>query len=49
VADDDSIVARWVTTLALTFDHRVADGAEASKFLTDIADILRDPATALTY
>jgi 2-oxoisovalerate dehydrogenase E2 component (dihydrolipoyl transacylase) len=49
VAEDDSIVARWVTTLALSFDHRVADGAEASRFLTDIADILRDPATALTY
>lgn len=49
VADDDSIVARWVTTLALSFDHRVADGAEASRFLTDVADILRDPATALTY
>jgi 2-oxoisovalerate dehydrogenase E2 component (dihydrolipoyl transacylase) len=49
VADDDSIVARWVTTLALSFDHRVADGAEASRFLTAVADILRDPATALTY
>ena len=49
VADDDSIVARWVTTLALSFDHRVADGADASRFLTDVADILRDPATALTY
>ena len=49
VAEDDSIVARWVTTLALSFDHRVADGADASRFLTDVADILRDPATALTY
>jgi 2-oxoisovalerate dehydrogenase E2 component (dihydrolipoyl transacylase) len=49
VDDDDSIVARWVTTLALSFDHRVADGAEAARFLTDVADILRDPATALTY
>jgi pyruvate dehydrogenase E2 component (dihydrolipoamide acetyltransferase) len=49
VAEDDSIVARWVSTLALSFDHRVADGAEASRFLTDVADILRDPATALTY
>jgi len=49
VAEDDSIVPRWVTTLALSFDHRVADGAEASRFLTDVADIMRDPATALTY
>lgn len=49
VLEDDSIGARWVTTLALTFDHRVVDGAGGSRFLTDVADILRDPATALTY
>jgi pyruvate dehydrogenase E2 component (dihydrolipoamide acetyltransferase) len=49
VAADDSIVARWVATLALSFDHRVVDGAAGSRFLTDVADILRDPATALTY
>lgn len=49
VLADDSIAARWVTTLALTFDHRILDGAEGSRFLTDVADILRDPATALTY
>jgi 2-oxoisovalerate dehydrogenase E2 component (dihydrolipoyl transacylase) len=40
---------RWVTTLALSFDHRIVDGAEAARFLTDVADILRNPATALTY
>ena len=49
VAEDDTVVPRWVTTLALSFDHRVADGAAATRFLTDVADILRDPATALTY
>jgi pyruvate dehydrogenase E2 component (dihydrolipoamide acetyltransferase) len=49
VAEDDTVVVRWVTTLALTFDHRIVDGAEASRFLTDVADVLRDPATALTY
>jgi len=49
VMPDDSLAARWVTTLALSFDHRIADGAEAARFLTDVADILRDPATALTY
>jgi len=49
VLEDDSIAARWVTTLALSFDHRILDGAEGSRFLTDVADILRDPATALTY
>jgi len=49
VAEDDSVVVRWVSTLALSFDHRIVDGAEASRFLTDVADVLRDPSTALTY
>jgi pyruvate dehydrogenase E2 component (dihydrolipoamide acetyltransferase) len=49
VTDDDTVEPRWVTTLALSFDHRIVDGAEAARFLTDVADILRNPATALTY
>jgi len=49
VTDDDAVEPRWVTTLALSFDHRIVDGAEAARFLTDVADILRNPATALTY
>jgi pyruvate dehydrogenase E2 component (dihydrolipoamide acetyltransferase) len=49
VGDNDEIVARWVTTLALSFDHRIVDGEQGSRFLADVATILRDPATALTY
>jgi pyruvate dehydrogenase E2 component (dihydrolipoamide acetyltransferase) len=49
VGDDDEIVARWVTTLALSFDHRLVDGEQGSHFLADVAAILRDPAVALTY
>ena len=49
VDDEDQIVARWVTTLALSFDHRIVDGEQGSRFLADVAAILRDPATALTY
>ena len=49
VGDDDEIVARWVTTLALSFDHRVVDGEQGSRFLADVAAILRDPALALSY
>lgn len=30
--------------LSLTFDHRIADGAEASRFLTDLKGTLSDPA-----
>lgn len=49
VDEDDAIVSRWVTTLALSFDHRVVDGEQGSRFLADVATILRDPARALTY
>ncbi len=49
VADDDAIVPRWVTTLALSFDHRLVDGEQGSHFLADVASILHDPATALTF
>ena len=49
VDENDQIVPRWVTTLALSFDHRIVDGEQGSRFLADVAAILRDPATALTY
>ncbi|MBA4607683.1 2-oxo acid dehydrogenase subunit E2 [Aeromicrobium sp. Marseille-Q0843] len=45
----DEVVPRWVTTLAVTFDHRVADGEQASRFLADVAAILEDPAMALAF
>ncbi|MDQ3629372.1 MAG: 2-oxo acid dehydrogenase subunit E2, partial [Actinomycetota bacterium] len=38
---------RWVTTLALSFDHRVVDGEQGSRFLADVAAICEDPASAL--
>ncbi|CAN5318665.1 dihydrolipoamide acetyltransferase family protein [soil metagenome] len=38
---------RWVTTLALSFDHRVVDGEQGSRFLAEVAAILEDPASAL--
>jgi len=37
------IVVRDVTTLALSFDHRLVDGAQGSKFLADVAQMLQDP------
>jgi 2-oxoisovalerate dehydrogenase E2 component (dihydrolipoyl transacylase) len=40
---------RDVTTLALSFDHRLVDGEKGSRFLADVAAILEDPASALTY
>lgn len=41
------IVVRQVTTLALSFDHRLVDGAQGSKFLADVAQMLQEPAEVL--
>ncbi|WP_121254281.1 dihydrolipoamide acetyltransferase family protein [Nocardioides ferulae] len=43
------IVARDVTTLALSFDHRHIDGEKGSRFLADVAGLLHDPASALLF
>jgi pyruvate dehydrogenase E2 component (dihydrolipoamide acetyltransferase) len=46
---DERIEPRWVTTLSVSFDHRLADGAQGSTFLADVGAILSDPALALLY
>jgi pyruvate dehydrogenase E2 component (dihydrolipoamide acetyltransferase) len=38
---------RQVTTLALSFDHRIIDGELGSKFLRDVGEFLTDPEAAL--
>ena len=45
----NKIRPRWVTTLALSFDHRVVDGAQGSRFLADVARLVNDPAQALLH
>jgi pyruvate dehydrogenase E2 component (dihydrolipoamide acetyltransferase) len=45
----DEIVVRQVTQLALSFDHRHVDGEKGSRFLSDVAAIMEDPATALLF
>jgi len=45
----DKIKARWVTTLALSFDHRVVDGQQGSQFLADVASILETPGRAILF
>jgi 2-oxoisovalerate dehydrogenase E2 component (dihydrolipoyl transacylase) len=40
---------RWVTTLGLSFDHRLVDGEQGSRFLADVAALLDDPANALVW
>jgi 2-oxoisovalerate dehydrogenase E2 component (dihydrolipoyl transacylase) len=44
---DEQIVPRWVTQLAVSFDHRIVDGQQGSRFLADLAAILHDPALAI--
>jgi len=40
---------RWTATLALTVDHRVVDGAQAGRFLADVAAVIEQPAQALVW
>ncbi|AXG78968.1 2-oxo acid dehydrogenase subunit E2 [Streptomyces paludis] len=40
---------RQVTTLALSFDHRLIDGALGSRFLADIAAVLERPKRLITW
>ncbi|SKT51149.1 putative dihydrolipoamide acyltransferase component [Mycobacteroides abscessus subsp. abscessus] len=41
------LAVRDVTTLALSFDHRLVDGEQGSKFLADLGAMLTDPRMAL--
>ncbi|MGW3007917.1 dihydrolipoamide acetyltransferase family protein [Streptomyces sp. NPDC001219] len=43
------VKARQVTTLALSFDHRLIDGELGSKLLADIAAILERPKRLITW
>ncbi len=42
------VALRQVMTLSVTFDHRLVDGAQGSRFLTDIGAILAEPGVALS-
>jgi 2-oxoisovalerate dehydrogenase E2 component (dihydrolipoyl transacylase) len=44
---DGGIALRDTVTLALSFDHRILDGQQASRFLADIGGVLNDPASVL--
>ena len=43
------IKVRDITTLALSFDHRLVDGEKGSRFLADVAAVLEDPSAALLF
>ena len=48
-AGNESIEPRSVTTLALSFDHRLVDGELGSRYLADVAAILADPSRGLVW
>ncbi len=43
VVKDGEIVIRNILNVTLSFDHRVADGAEAAMFVRHVSDCLEDP------
>ena len=44
---DGEVRARFVTTVAASFDHRIVDGDVASRFVADLASVLEEPALLL--
>ncbi|MFC9976798.1 dihydrolipoamide acetyltransferase family protein [Spirillospora sp. NPDC127200] len=46
---EGELAIRKVTTLALSFDHRVIDGELGSKFLRDVGMMLEDPVRMLAW
>jgi 2-oxoisovalerate dehydrogenase E2 component (dihydrolipoyl transacylase) len=46
---DGELAVRTVCQLALSFDHRLVDGEQGSRFLADVGQLLEDPGLALTY
>ncbi|MBO1267366.1 dihydrolipoamide acetyltransferase family protein [Arthrobacter cavernae] len=45
---NDELAVRQVMSLSLSFDHRMVDGEQGSRFLTDLGAILADPAIVMT-
>jgi 2-oxoisovalerate dehydrogenase E2 component (dihydrolipoyl transacylase) len=43
----DEVAVRSTMTLTCVFDHRVADGAEAARFVCELRDLIESPETAL--
>ncbi|WP_396658041.1 dihydrolipoamide acetyltransferase family protein [Microbacterium sp.] len=41
------IALRDVMTLSVSFDHRLVDGEQGSRFLKDVGDVLREPGRAM--
>lgn len=46
---EGEVKPRWVTQLALSFDHRLVDGELGTRVLADVATILEEPGQALVW
>lgn len=46
---EGEVKPRWVTQLALSFDHRLVDGELGTRVLADVAKILEEPGQALVW
>lgn len=46
---DGELAVRKVTTLSLSFDHRIVDGELGSRFLRDVGDMLEDPLRIIAW
>jgi len=49
VGAEERVEPRWVTTISLSFDHRLIDGEQGSRFLADVATVLREPGMGLLF
>lgn len=47
VMDGERVIGRETVTLSLTFDHRIADGAPAARFLQTLAQLIENPGPSL--
>lgn len=45
----NKVKPRWVTQLALSFDHRLVDGELGSRVLADVAAVLENPGMGLVW
>jgi 2-oxoisovalerate dehydrogenase E2 component (dihydrolipoyl transacylase) len=46
---EGQIAVRWVTELALSFDHRLVDGELGARVLADVARVMNDPTQGLVW
>jgi pyruvate dehydrogenase E2 component (dihydrolipoamide acetyltransferase) len=46
---DGELAVRKVTTLSLSFDHRIVDGELGSAVLRDVGQMLEDPVRVLAW